>query len=43
VLSKISRLRVVVYSLVMSIALNIVFIFTFKIPMPRGILIEYFY
>ena len=43
VLSKISRLRVVVYSLVMSIALNIVFIFTFKIPMPRGMLIEFFY
>ena len=43
VLSKISWLRVVVYSLVMSIALNIVFIFTFKIPMPRGMLIDYFY
>lgn len=43
VLSKISWSRVVVYSLAMSIALNIVFIFTFKIPMPRGMLIDYFH
>ena len=43
VLSKNSWSRVVVYSLVMSISLNIVFIFTFKIPMPRGMLIDYFY
>jgi putative tricarboxylic transport membrane protein len=43
VLSKISWSRVVVYSLMMSIALNIVFVFMFKIPMPRGMLIDYFY
>lgn len=43
VLSKISWSRVVAYSLAMSIALNIVFIFMFKIPMPRGMLVEYFY
>jgi hypothetical protein len=42
VLSKISWLRVVVYSLAMSIALNIVFIFMFKIPMPRGLLMDYY-
>ena len=43
VLSKISWTRVVVYSLAMSVALNVVFIFAFKIPMPRGMLIDYFY
>ncbi len=42
VLSKISWLRVVVYSLIMSVALNFVFIFTFKIPMPRGLLMDLF-
>lgn len=42
VLSKISWTRVVVYSLIMSVALNIVFIFAFKIPMPRGLLVDLF-
>ena len=41
VLSKISWTRVIVYSLLMSAALNVVFIFTFKIPMPRGLLMEF--
>lgn len=43
VLSNISWSRVVVYSLAMSVVVNIVFIFMFKIPMPRGLLIHYFY
>jgi putative tricarboxylic transport membrane protein len=41
-LSDINWPRVLAYSLAMSIALNVVFIFMFKIPMPRGILYYYY-
>ncbi len=43
VLSNINWPRVMVYSLVMSIVLNVVFILILKIPMPRGMLVYYFY
>jgi hypothetical protein len=41
VLSDLRWPRIVVYSLVMSIALYVVFVFLLKVPMPRGILVFY--
>ena len=41
VLSDLSWQRIVVYSLAMSIALYVVFVFLLKVPMPRGILVFY--
>ena len=41
VLSDLSWPRIVVYSLAMSIALYVVFVFLLKVPMPRGILVFY--
>ncbi len=38
VLSDLSWLRIVEYSLAMSIALYVVFVFLLKVPMPRGML-----